>query len=458
MNLVEELRKIIPDPRRVANNPGVLDQHARDLTYHTPVSPDVVVYPIDTGEVSDILKFASAHRIPVTPYAIGSSLEGHVIPVQGGITLNMTQMNQIVEVRPDDMLARVEPGVTRRQLNDHLRQYGLFFPVDPGADASIGGMVATNASGTNAVRYGAMRQQVLGLEVVAADGTVYRTGSTTFKSSSGYNVTGLMVGSEGTLGIFTEITLRLYPIPEYVVAGRVVFPTLDNAAAAAIGMVRAGLLVAKVELVDAATIAAVNAYKKTQYEEKPTLFLELSGNKSGVEHDIQVAREICDIEECISFQVEEDEQAREELWSARHQVAMALLAANPGSRFISTDVCVPMSLLPDAIAAARKILDSHGLQGALFGHVGDGNFHAGLTADPNDNEAVQKVRRANAEIVQWALDHGGTATGEHGVGIGKRSYVLQEHGIAVDIMRRIKETLDPYGILNPGKVLPDPTS
>lgn len=459
MDLVQELQKIVADPHRITTNPKVLEQHSQDLTYHPAVKPAVVVYPVDTAEVSGILRWANDHEIPVVPYGVGSSLEGHVIPVRGGISLNMTAMNRIIEIRPDDMMARVEPGVTRRQLNQALREHGLFFPVDPGADASIGGMTATNASGTNAVRYGAMRHQVLGLEVVAADGTVFRTGGTTFKSSAGYNLTGLMVGSEGTLGVFTEITLRLHPLPEYVVAGRVVFPTLDNAATAAIGLVRAGLAIAKVELVDAQTIAAVNAYKKTSYAEQPTLFLELSGNEPGIKQDVETAREICEIERCLSFEVESDEAAREQLWTARHQVAMALLAAAPNSRFISTDVCVPMSLLPQAIVAARKILDDHGLQGALFGHVGDGNFHAGLTVNPGDPTEVAKARSANHAIVKWALAHGGTCTGEHGVGLGKISHLVEEHGLGVGYMQAIKRLLDPKGILNPGKVVPsdDPT-
>jgi D-lactate dehydrogenase (cytochrome) len=431
----------------------VLEQHSRDLTYHPPRLPDIVVYPQDKLEVRQVLRFAHQNGIPVTPFAVGSSLEGHIIPVRGGISLDLTRMNRIVEIRPQDFIAKVQPGVTRTQLNEALKPYGLFFPVDPGADASIGGMAATNASGTNAVRYGVMRDQVKGLEVVLADGSLIHTGGMSVKSSAGYNLTGLFVGSEGTLGVFTEITLRLYGIPEATVAARAVFADIESAGRAAVGLISAGVAIGRVELVDQGTVRAVNAYKGTQYEEAATLFLEFSGSEAGVKEDIATAKEITEAENCRSFQFETDSKGRARLWEARHQAAMALMSGHPGKRLMVTDVCVPISHLTDALHHARQTIESFGLEGSILGHVGDGNYHAGFMIDPANPEDLKRAEAVNAEIVRYALERGGTCTGEHGVGMGKAKYLGAEHGEAMAVMRAIKQSLDPKNILNPGKIL-----
>jgi D-lactate dehydrogenase (cytochrome) len=398
---------------------------------------------------------ANEYRIPVVPFGAGSSLEGHIIPARGGISLDMTQMNRILDIRPQDFLVRVEAGATRSQLNRQLKPHGLFFPVDPGADATLGGMAATNASGTNAVRYGVMRQQVLGLEVVLADGRIIQTGGLAVKSSAGYHLTGLFVGSEGTLGVITELTLRLYGIPEAVVAARAVFPDEASAGAAAVEMIAAGIAVGKVELVDGHTVAAVNAYKGTNYEVAPTLFLEFSGQRQTVLHDVEAARQLAMEHGCRTFQQETDPKEMAVLWEARHHAGLAIAASAPGKKLMATDVCVPISLLPEAIRYTRRLIDAYGMNGAIFGHVGDGNFHAAFVMDPHDPKDVERAEEVNGHIVQFALEKGGTCTGEHGVGLGKIKYMTAERGESVDVMKAIKRALDPNNILNPGKVLPD---
>ncbi|HEY8394406.1 MAG TPA: FAD-linked oxidase C-terminal domain-containing protein [Thermaerobacter sp.] len=455
VDLVAELRQLIGDPRRVTAGRTARQQHGRDLTYHPPRLPDVVVYPLDKHEVSRILRFAHEHGIPVVPFGAGSSLEGHVIPVRGGISLDLTRMDEILEVRVEDMVARVQPGVTRTRLNQRLRREGLFFPVDPGADATIGGMAATNASGTNAVRYGAMKHQVLGLEVVLADGTIVRTGGSARRSAAGYDLTALFVGSEGTLGVFTEITLRLYPLPEHVAAGRAVFPGLEEAARAAVELIRSGVAVARLELVDERTLRAVNAYKGTAFPERPTLFIELAGTEAAVAGDLERARAVAGAAGCLELAFEQDEQARERLWEARHHAGLAVTAVAPGRKKMSTDVCVPLSVLPEAIRHARATIDAAGFEAGIVAHAGDGNFHVLFTVDPEDPQEVERARRASEAIVRYALARGGTCTGEHGVGLGKRDFLVAEHGAAVEWMRAVKRVLDPRGILNPGKVLPE---
>ncbi|MBX6395638.1 MAG: FAD-binding protein, partial [Alicyclobacillaceae bacterium] len=415
MNLVEALRTFIPDAERVTANDTVLDHHSRDLSYHTPRLPDVVVFPVNKEEVRRVLQFANEHGVPVVPFGAGSSLEGHVIPVRGGISLDLTRMNRIVEIRPEDFLVRVQPGVTRNQLNQALRSYGLFFPVDPGADATLGGMAATNASGTNAVRYGAMRDHVLGLEVVLADGRIIRTGGRSVKSSAGYNLTHLFVGSEGTLGVFTELILRVYGIPECTVAARAVFADVESAGRAAVALIGAGMTVGRVELVDGGTIRAVNRYKGTDYAESPTLFLEFSGGRAAVEHDVRFAEELVRSEGCLTFVHEQDPTAMAKLWEARHHAALALMATAPGKKLMTTDVCVPISELPGALKAARETIEKWGLDGFILGHVGDGNYHAGFAVDPDDPADIERAEEVNRQIVRYALERGGTCTGEHGV-------------------------------------------
>ena len=453
MDLISHLREILPDEERVRADRREVERHGSSIfTYHDPRPPDAVVYPKSRDEVVEILRFASEHGVPVVPFGQGSSLEGQTIPTRGGISLDFALMDGILEIRPDDFLARVQPGVTHGKLNAHLKEHGLFFPVDPGWDASLGGMAATNASGTNAVRYGAMRDQVLGLEVVLADGTMMRTGGMAMKSSAGYNLTGLFVGSEGTLGVFTEIILRLYPIPEHVLAARAVFPDIERAGSAAVAMIRSGMQIGRVELVDARTIQAVNAYKGTDYAPSPTLFLEFSGSGAAVERDVATARACCEAEGANSFEFEEDEAGRERLWEARHEAALAIKELDPEKRPMTTDVCVPISELPGALRHARDAIASRGFEGSILGHVGDGNYHAVFPVDPRDGADLERAKAVNAEIVAYALARGGTCTGEHGVGSGKMEDLKKEHGDSLPFMRTIKRLADPDGVLNPGKL------
>jgi D-lactate dehydrogenase (cytochrome) len=452
MNLNEELLAIIGDSERVSINETILEQHSKGEAYHPPFSPDAVVFPKSKEEVSRIAKFASEHSIPLVPYGAGTSLEGHIIPVNGGISLNFSLMNQILSIRPDDFQVTVQPGVTRNQLNQALKKHGLFFPTDPGADASIGGMAATNASGTNTVKYGVMRDQVLGLEVVLADGSIIRTGGHSFKSSAGYNLTGLFVGSEGTLGIFTEITLKLRGIPEAVSAVKATFPSIEAAGNAAAILLKAGLAIGRIELVDEKTIRAVNHFKSTQFREEPTLFLEFSGNEPEVTYSVEVMQEILKDEQCVSFEFENDSLRRAQLWEARHHAAFAIQAANPGRVLMFTDVCVPLSELAGALKQTRDVIEKYGLEGAVLGHVGDGNYHACLPIDPNSKEELEVVERVHHQIVTYALSKGGTCTGEHGIGLGKKAFLQEEHGDLIPIMKTIKNNLDPKNILNPGKI------
>jgi D-lactate dehydrogenase (cytochrome) len=451
MTLAEELRGVVG---RVSESPSDRETHGEDLTYHAPRLPDVVVYPETTDEVAAVLRLANERGVAVVPFGVGTSLEGHVIPLEGGISLDLSRMTG-VRIHADDLAATVQAGVTREELNRRAGDHGLLFPVDPGADATLGGMAATNASGTTTVRYGGMRAQVLGLEVVLADGTVLQTGSRAIKTSAGYHLTGLFIGSEGTLGVITELTVRLYGIPEYTIAARAAFPDLDAAVRAAVAMIGSGVAVTRVELLDALTIAAVNAYKETSYPEAPSLFLEFGGTEKGVAGELEAAREICAVEDAVSFEFEREEEARKRLWEARHHAAFALTAAAPpGTKFKATDVCVPISELPGAIRHARGLVDDRGIEASIIGHAGDGNYHVGFMVDPADREAIEAAEAINGEIVEYALARGGTCTGEHGIGLGKVAYLEREHPDLIPVMRGIKRLLDPNGILNPGKVLP----
>jgi D-lactate dehydrogenase (cytochrome) len=455
MDLLSELRSIVSEDR-IRTDAEELERHGRAFfTYLAPHAPDAVVFPKSREEVVEILRFADGRGVPVVPFGEGSSLEGHTIPIRGGISLDLGLMDEILEVRPDDFVARVQPGVTHGELNGRLKEHGLFFPVDPGWDASLGGMAATNASGTNAVRYGAMRDRVLGLEAVLADGTVIRTGGMSMKSSAGYNLTGLFVGSEGTLCVFTELILRLQPIPEQILAARAVFPSIEAAGRAAVAMIRSGMQIGRLELVDARTVEAVNAYKNTAYAVSPTLFLEFSGTEAAVERDVATARALSEAGGAQAFDFEEDEAGRERLWEARHEAALAIKELNPDKKPMTTDVCVPISDLPGALREARETIESYGLDGAILGHVGDGNYHAVFPVDPDDEEDLERAGRVNSEIVAYALARGGTCTGEHGIGFGKASYLREEHGDSLPFMRKIKRLADPNGIMNPGKIFSD---
>ena len=456
MDLLSELRSIVPDEGRIRTDAEEIERHGGAFfTYLAPRAPDAVVFPVSREEVVEILRFADGRGVPVVPFGEGSSLEGHTIPLRGGISLDLGLMDEILEVRPDDFVARVQPGVTHGRLNERLKEHGLFFPVDPGWDASLGGMAATNASGTNAVRYGAMRDRVLGLEVVLADGTVIRTGGMSMKSSAGYNLTGLFVGSEGTLGVFTELILRLQPIPEQILAARAEFPSIEAAGRAAVATIRSGMQIGRLELVDARTVEAVNAYKNTAYAVSPTLFLEFSGTEAAVERDVATACALSEAEGARAFDFEEDEAGRERLWEARHEAALAIKELNPDKKPMTTDVCVPISILPDALREARGTIESRGLDGAILGHVGDGNYHAVFPVDPDDEEDLERAERVNSEIVAYALARGGTCTGEHGIGFGKAGHLREEHGDSLPLMRKIKRLADPNDIMNPGKIFSD---
>jgi D-lactate dehydrogenase (cytochrome) len=442
-----ELLRLVPDESRVSEVGSVLEQHGADLSYHEPHLPDVVVYPESTGEVSDVLAYANSAGIPVVAFGAGTSLEGHVIPLHGGISLDLTRMNRVVAVRPDDLTATVQAGVTRSQLEAAAGPHGLWFPVDPGADATLGGMAATNASGTTTVRYGGMRAHVLALEVVLADGRVVRTGTRAAKTSAGYNLTELFVGSEGTLGVITELTVRLRPILEDVVVARAAFPSIEAACRAAASIIGAGVIVTRCELLDAMTIAAMNAFTGTTFPESPYLFIELTG-------EVDTVRELVEGEGATAFESASDPTERARMWEARHASLMAALALAPGTKAMTTDVAVPLSELAAAIENARAAVDASGLRGGIVGHVGDGNFHVAFLLDPADEESVAQAESLNTALVEDALARGGTCTGEHGIGYGKIAYLAQEHGDLVPLYRGIKQLFDPAGILNPGKVVP----
>ncbi|UOQ91718.1 FAD-binding protein [Halobacillus shinanisalinarum] len=451
-NLYEELRRFLQD-HQVTKNETQIEQHSHDESYHKASSPDLVVFPESTDEVSAVVKVANAYKTPVVPYGLGTSLEGHVIPYQHGITIDFSQMSKVLEVREKDFLVKVQPGVTRSQLNKELKKYGLFFSVDPGADATLGGMAATNASGTTSVRYGVMRDQVRDLEVVLAEGEVIHTGNLAQKSSSGYNLNSLFVGSEGTLGCITELTLKVYGIPEHVVAARASFRSVDDAVEAVVSILQAGVPIARVELVDEPSMKQANLFSETNYKEQPTLFLEFHGNEPGLNHDVEFTKEIVKDHHCEAIYFEDDNAARNRLWEARHNLAYAYVHGNPGKKLMVTDVCVPISELAGAIKHAREQVNELNLNGGILGHVGDGNYHILLMMDMDDPEEVKKAEQLNEQIVEYALQRGGTCTGEHGVGFGKMKYQHKEHGQALQVMEKIKLALDQREILNPYKLV-----
>lgn len=436
---------------QISVNETIKELHGRDESYHAMQLPDIVVFPETAEQVSKIMKLSQQYAIPIVPFGLGSSLEGHVIPEQGGITVDFSLMNKVLNVDAEDFLVTVQPGVTRTQLNKELKKYGLFFTVDPGADATLGGMAATNASGTTSVKYGVMRDQVRDLEVVMADGTIIHTGNKAAKSSSGLHLNGLFVGSEGTLGCFTEMTLKVYGIPEFVTAARASFPSVKDAVEAVVSILQAGIPIARVELVDEQSMRQVNEYNDTAYLEKPTLFLEFHGNEAGLKQDVEFMEEIVQGHACEEIAFETDTAARNQLWEARHTLAYAYIHGYPGKKMMVTDVCLPISELAGAVDHARENLQALGLPGGIVGHVGDGNFHALIMMNMEDPEEVARAQEFNGRIVEYALERGGTCTGEHGVGLGKQKYQQQEHGAALEVMEKIKRALDPNNLLNPGK-------
>ncbi|GEN87521.1 FAD-linked oxidase C-terminal domain-containing protein [Oceanobacillus sojae] len=438
---------------QISSNDTVKELHSKDETYHQTSLPDVVVFPKSTEEVSFIMEVAQKFQTPVTPFGVGTSLEGHVIPYQNGLTIDFSLMNQILEIKESDLLVKVQPGVTREQLNKELKKYGLFFTVDPGANATLGGMAATNASGTTTVKYGVMRDQVRDMEVVLADGSVIHTGNLAAKSSSGYHLNGLFIGSEGTLGCFTELTLQVYGIPEHIVAARATFPSLTNAIEAVTSILHAGIPIARVEFVDEASVTQINKFNETNYPIKPTLFLEFHGNASGLQEDLAFSQEIMQDHGCDNFSSETDNAARNHLWDARHNLAYAYIHGHVGKKMMLTDVAVPISELANSVIYAGEELEKLNIPGGILGHVGDGNFHSLIMIDMENEEEVKKAKQFNEKIVRYALERGGTCTGEHGVGIGKKPYQRLEHGAALDVMVNIKKALDPNNILNPAKIV-----
>ena len=439
---------------RVSTSESDRAQHGRDESYHAPHLPDAVCRPASTEEVAGIVKLCAAHDTPIIAYGAGSSLEGALIPLNGGVSIDLTGMNQILAVRPEDLDATVQAGVTRKQLNAHLRDTGLFFPIDPGADATLGGMAATRASGTNAVRYGTMRENVVNLTVVLADGRIIRTRSRAKKSSAGYDLTGIFVGSEGTLGIITEVTVRLYGIPEVMAAAICAFPTVEAAVDTVIATIQMGLPVSRMELLDDRALEAVNAYSKLDLPVTPTLFFEFAGSAAGVEEQAAIVEEIARGEGATGWRRSTDPDERARLWQARHDIHWALRARRPGARGWGTDVCVPISALAEVIRETRKDCAQAPFFTAMVGHVGDGNFHLAMQIDRDDPAEVAQASAINDRMVNLALKLGGTCTGEHGVGIGKMKFMRTEHGEAIDVMHLIKDALDPKGLFNPGKVLP----
>lgn len=438
---------------RLVRSKSELDQHGQSESHFDLTPPDAVAYPVSTREVAEIVRICAAQGCPVTGWGAGTSLEGHGLAVRGGVVVDFAKMSQILELNADDMDIRVQPGMTREALNEELRATGLFFPVDPGANASIGGMVSTRASGTTSVRYGTMRDNVMGLEVVLADGRVIRTGSRARKSSAGYDLTRLFVGAEGTLGLITEVTLRLYGQPAAISSAVCAFPSVDDAVATVIEAIQIGVPVARMELVDAATARAVNAYARADFPELPHLLLEFHGSDAAVAEQAETVGEIAASHGGADFRWARLAEERSRLWKMRHDAYRAILASKPGARAIVTDVCVPISRLAEAIRDTRADIDASPITAPILGHVGDGNFHAILLVDMDNSGEVTAAEALAERLAARALALGGTITGEHGIGFGKLGQMEAEHGEAWDVMGQIKRALDPENIMNPGKVL-----
>lgn len=449
--LIDALKQRFGD--RCSTALAVREQHGRDESSFEVPPPAAVVFAEQTQDVADAVALAGQYAAPVIPFGVGSSLEGHLLAVQGGISVDVSRMNKVLAVNPEDLTVTVQPGVTRKQLNEEIKSTGLFFPIDPGADASLGGMTATRASGTNAVRYGTMRENVLALEVVTASGEVIRTGTRAKKSSAGYDLTRLFVGSEGTLGVVTEITLRIYPLPEAISAAVCSFPSIEAAVRTTIQVIQLGVPIARVELIDHNTVRMVNTHSKLSLREEPMLLMEFHGSPTGVKEQAELVQEIAAEHGGKAFDWAATPEERTRLWTARHNAYFAAVQSRPGCRVISTDTCVPISRLADCLLDSVKEADASGIPYFLVGHVGDGNFHFGYLLDPNDPKERQVSEELNHKLVARALSLGGTCTGEHGVGLHKMGFLVDEAGAgAVDMMRTIKRALDPKNIMNPGKI------
>lgn len=450
-----ELRGLLGE--RLGTSAALREQHGRGEAHHPVMPPDAVAFARSTEEVAAVVRTCAAHGIPVIPFGAGTSLEGHVAAPRGGVSLNLTGMDRVVAVHPEDLDCTVETGVTRKRLNAELRDSGLFFPIDPGADATIGGMTATRASGTNAVRYGTMRENVLGLTVVLADGRVIRTGGRARKSAAGYDLTRLFVGSEGTLGVITEITLKLYGVPEATSAAVCAFPSVDAAVNAVIQTIQTGIPVARIELLDEAQMRGCIGFSRLEgMREAPTLFYEFHGTEAGVREQAELAHGIAEEHGGSDFAWATRPEDRNRLWQARHDSYYAALSLRPGAKGWATDVCVPISALAECIAATQADVREQGLLAPIVGHVGDGNFHLLMLVDPERPEEMERAEAVNKRLVRRALAAGGTCTGEHGIGHGKMDSLLEEHGAdAVGVMAAVKRALDPQGIMNPGKIVRD---
>jgi D-lactate dehydrogenase (cytochrome) len=459
------LKKTLPDTLlsaldalfgdRLSTTQAMREHHGRDESFYDPMLPDAVVFAHSTDEVAAAVKLCSSHNVPVIAYGTGTSLEGHVLALQGGITIDLSQMNRVIAIHAEDLTATVQAGVTRKQLNQAIKDTGLFFPIDPGADASLGGMAATRASGTNAVRYGTMRENVLALTVVTADGRIIKTGTRAKKSSAGYDLTRVFVGSEGTLGIITEITVKLYPQPEAISAAVCSFPNTSDAINTVIETIQMGVPVARVEFLDENGVKAINAHDKLNLPEKPLLLFEFHGSEHGVKEQAELVQEIATSQyDAIGFEWAIRPEDRSRLWAARHNAYFALLQMRPGYRSITTDCCVPISRLAECILETQSDCERNGIIYSIIGHVGDGNFHVLMLVDPQDNTAIATAEAINGRMVARAIAMDGTCTGEHGVGLHKMDFLLQEHGMdAIDTMRAVKHALDPKNIMNPGKVI-----
>ncbi len=448
---IEALRALLGD--RLSTSAAVCEQHGKDESFHEAVPPDAVAFAQSTEEVSEIVKICARHKTPVIPYGTGTSLEGHIAALNGGVSIDVSNMNRILQVNAEDLDCVVEPGVTRKQLNAYLHDTGLFFPIDPGADASIGGMTATRASGTNAVRYGTMRENVLALTVVLPDGRIVKTSKRARKSSAGYDLTRLFVGSEGTLGVICGVTVRLYGIPEAISAAVCSFENLEDAVNTVILTIQMGVPIARIELIDDVQMDAINKYSGLDYPVAHTLFLEFHGSEHGVKDQVETVQQIADGFGGGDFKWAVRTEDRNKLWQARHDAAYACKALRPGAEIWATDVCVPISRLAECIMETKRDIRESGLIAPIVGHVGDGNFHLVILADPNDPGERKRAEDLHERMVMRALAMDGTCTGEHGIGYGKMDFLVAELGEAVSIMRTIKQAIDPDNIMNPGKIL-----
>jgi D-lactate dehydrogenase (cytochrome) len=450
--LLAELKTVFGE--RLSTSMAMREHHGRDESSYDPMLPDAVVFAHTSDEVAAAVRLCNQYRFPVIAYGTGTSLEGHILALQGGLSVDLSQMSQVVAVNPEDLTVTVQAGVTRKQLNTEIKDTGLFFPIDPGADASIGGMAATRASGTNAVRYGTMRENVLSLTVVTAEGKIIKTGTRAKKSSAGYDLTRLFVGSEGTLGIITEVTLKIYPQPEAISAAVCSFNDIASAVNTVIQTIQMGVPVARVEFVDENGVRAFNKHDKLTLPEKPLLLFEFHGSEHGVKEQAEVVQQIADEHQAIGFEWATRPEDRSRLWQARHNAYFALLQMRPGCRAISTDCCVPISRLAECLLETKADCERENIIHGIVGHVGDGNFHVQMLVDPNDPEDIARAEGVNERMVHRAIAMDGTCTGEHGIGLHKMDFLIHETGEdAVDMMRSIKHSLDPNNIFNPGKII-----